>query len=124
MPEVESETYDVPGYATCDFFQYDTHNGIKYIEAAAAKNDDELAVFVINRDWNDDANLTLDVEAFEGYEFKEHVQLYTDDLDARNTYENPEALIPSVNENVKFENGALSAEVKKLSWNMFLFKKI
>ena len=124
MPEVESETYDVPGYATCDFFQYDTHNGIKYIEAAAAKNDDELAVFVINRDWNDDANLTLDVEAFEGYEFKEHVQLYTDDLDARNTYENPEALIPSVNENVKFENGTLSAEVKKLSWNMFLFKKI
>lgn len=125
MPEIESEAYDVPGYATCDAPQYDTKLGVKYIEAAAAfnKEADELSIFVINRDWNDDSELVLDVEAFKSYTFVEHVELYSDDLEAKNSYENPDVITPKVSENAKFENGSVSTVVKKLSWNMFRFKK-
>lgn len=126
VPAVESETYDIPGYATSNFHEYSEHLGVKYIEAAAAYNKEaqELNIFVINRDWNDDCDFTLDIKGFEGFDFIEHVELYSEDLDARTTYENQNVIIPNVSPDTKFENGTISAEVKKLSWNMFRFKKV
>ena len=123
MPEVESETYDIPGFATSDMHQYDTHTGVKYIEAAAAVHDDELAVFVVNRDWNDDAEFTLDVEGFKGYEFVEQSELYSDDINARNTWENENVVVPKKSENAAYADGKVTTVLKKLSFNMFLFKK-
>ena len=125
IPAVESEGYDIPGFATCDFHQYDTHLDVKYIEAAAAYNEaaNEMTVFVINRDWNDDAEFTLDAEGFKGYELVEHIELYSDDLSAANTYENQDVVVPKLNEETKFENGKVTTVLKKLSWNMFRFKK-
>ena len=125
QPEIESDTYDVPGYATQDAHQYDDHYGIKFIESAAAYNDEKgiLTVYVINRDWENDSELTLDVAGFKGYEFVEHQEMYSDDFEISNTYENPEALVPTVNKDAKFEDGKVCAVVKKLSWNVFRFKK-
>ena len=125
LPEVESDTYDVPGYATQDAHQYDTHTGIKFIESAAALNKETgaLNVYVINRDWNDDANLVLDAEAFKGYKFVEHIEMYSDDPEISNTYENPDALLPTVDSKAVCENGVVKACVKKLSWNVFRFTK-
>ena len=125
MPSVNCDTYDIPGYATSDFHQYDTHEGVPYIESAAAYDESkgELSVFVINRNWEQDTSLELDVAGFEGYDFVQHSQLYTNDLDAANSYENPDVITPSINTTAQFENGRVSAVVKKLSWNVFQFKK-
>ena len=125
MPSVECDTYDVPGYANSDAHQYDTKYGVKYIESAAAYNKEagELNIYVINRDWEDDSDLTLDVSGFEGFEFVEHVEMFSDDITVENTYENQTALVPTVNKDAKCENGEVCANVKKLSWNVFRFKK-
>jgi alpha-N-arabinofuranosidase len=125
VPSVDCDTYDIPGYASSDWRQYDTHEGVPYIESAAAYDETNgaLTVFVINRNWEQDTTLALDVRGFEGVEFVEHVQLYTDDIDAANSYEDPDAIVPSVNSAAKFEGGKVTAVAKKLSWNVFRFKE-
>ena len=42
---------------------------------------------------------------------------------ASNTFEEPDKIVPVVNPNATFENGKVSATLKKLSWNVFRFKK-
>jgi alpha-L-arabinofuranosidase len=125
MPSVVCDTYDIPGYATSDFHQYDTHQDVPYIESAAAYdgNKGELNVFVINRNWEKDTALELDVRGFEGYTFKEQIQLYSDDIDAANSYEEPNVIIPSTSSTARFEKGKVSTIVRKLSWNVFRFEK-
>jgi alpha-N-arabinofuranosidase len=80
-------------------------------------------VFVINRNWEQDTTLELDIGGFKGYDFIEQIELHTDDLNAANTYENPNVIIPSIRAVDKFEEGKVSTVVKKLSWNVFRFKK-
>ncbi len=124
-PSVECDTYDIPGYAVTDYRQYDSHEGVPYIESAAAYDEanGELNVFVVNIDWEQDTTLELDVSGFDGYEFVEQVELYTDDLNTSNSYENPDVIVPSKSSTAKYENGKVSTVAKKLSWNVFRFKK-
>ncbi len=121
---VECDRYDIPGYAPSHQFQYSAHQDIDYIDTAAALNPatGELTVFVINRDWENDRELTIEAGAFAGYRFLEHVELYTDDLQAMNTYENPGAVVPAVNAATACQNGKVTALVRKLSWNVFRFQ--
>ena len=123
---VDCETYDIPGYAPSHYFQYASREGIGYVECAAAYDEasGELNVFVINRDWNGDTAVELDVGGFAGYSLVEHSQLYTDDIDAVNSYENPNAIIPTANTDTRLKDGIISANLKKLSWNMFRLRKI
>jgi len=125
LPEIEADTYDVPGYATQDAHQYDTHTGIKFVEAAAAFDDEngKLNIYVINRDWSDEQELTLDVSGFKGYRFVEQIEMYSDDPDIADTYENPKALVPTVCASAKFEDGCVKTTLQKLSWNVFRFEK-
>ena len=122
---VECDCFDIPGYAIDDNSQYYTHTGVKYIDAATAYNEEngELNIFVINRDWENDCVLDLDVSGFEGYSFVEHIQMFTDDMTFHSTFETAGTIQPSVNSDASFKDGKLSAEVKKLSWNVFRFKK-
>ncbi len=123
---VDCDTYDIPGYAVDDFHQYDTHEGVPYIESAAAFDEanGELNVFVINRNWEQDTSLDLDVSGFAGYGFVEQIELFSDDLEAANSYENPDAIKPVISAAAKFENGKVSTVAKRLSWNVFRFKKL
>ncbi len=63
---VESETYDMPGYAIDDTSQYVGKNGVPYVDSACAwdKKSGRLAVFVINRNESEDYALSLDVTGF------------------------------------------------------------
>jgi len=122
---VDCDTYDVPGYAISDFRQYDTREGVKYIQSAAAYDEAEgaLNVFVLNLNWQEDTPVELDCAGFAGYTFVEQIQLYSDDPDAANSYENPEAIVPSISSAAKCENGKVTSDLKKLSWNVFRFQK-
>jgi alpha-L-arabinofuranosidase len=125
MPSVDCDTYDIPGYATSDFHQYDTHTDIPYIESAAAfdQKNGELNIFVINRNWEQDITLELDVRGFEGYAFVEHLELFTEDIDASNSFENPNMIAPSNCSTAQFKNGKVSTTARKLSWNVIRFRK-
>ena len=80
-------------------------------------------MFVINRNWEADNTVELDVSGFEGWRFEEHIRMYSDDLDARNTWENPEAIRPAVDPDTTCIDGKVTANLKSLSWNVFRFRK-
>ena len=122
---VESETFDMPGYAIDDTSQYTGKEGVNYIDAASAwdKEREQLAVFAINRSEEEEYPLTLDVKGFEDYVFAGHQEMHTADLDARNTFEEPDAIRPVENPGGTFEDGVLKTHVKPLSWNVILFRK-
>jgi alpha-L-arabinofuranosidase len=123
---IDCDTYDIPGYATSDFHQYDTHEGVQFIESAAALDEasGDLNVFVINRNWEQDTTLELDVSGFKGYGFVEQIQLFSDDINAANSFGNETVIAPSINKTAKFADGKVSTVTKKLSWNVFRFKKL
>ncbi len=125
QPVVDCETFDVEGYAIDDMNQYGGFTGVPYIQCAAALNEEEgeMTVFIINADDQESHELSLDVSAFHGWRFAEHTALYTDDPDAYNDHEHPDAIIPRQIADTCCEGGALSASLSPLSWNMFRFTK-
>ena len=122
---VDCDTFDIPAYMVDDNSQYPEKEGVPFVDAAAAFNEEkgELNVFVINRRWDGSETLELDASAFEGYAFKEHIEMYSEDLGAANTWENPEAIVPKVNSAAVCENGRVKTELKSLSWNVLRFEK-
>ena len=122
---VDSETFDLPGYAIDDTSQYTGKEGLNYIDAASAWDEEQerLAVFVINRSEEKEYPLTVDVSGFEGYEFVEHQELFSSDLELKNTYEEPDLLKPAEHQGGAFEKGLLKTHVKPLSWNVIILKK-
>jgi alpha-N-arabinofuranosidase len=121
---VDCDTYDIPSYIVDDTNQYYEQEGVDLIDTAAAydKESGEVTVFAINRSTDTSNDIELDVSGFEALTFIEHIEMYTDDLTAANTWENPDAIKPSVNNSAKFEGGKLQSNVKPMSWNVFRFK--
>ncbi|MCI9072917.1 MAG: alpha-L-arabinofuranosidase [Lachnospiraceae bacterium] len=122
---VACETFDLPGYAIDDTSQYTGKEGLNYIDAASAwdREKERLTVFVINRSQEKEYPLTLDVSGFEGYTFQEHLEIYCDDLECGNSYEEPDRIRPEVHQGGIFEKGLLKTHVKPLSWNVIIMKK-
>lgn len=123
--KVECEKYDLPSYAIDNVHKYHEQDQVDYIDSAAAYDEEngELTVFIINRDWEETADFTLDVTGLEGYEFAGHYEMYSEDKEARNSYENPNALLPVKNESTKACGTKVEASLHQLSWNVFRFVK-
>ena len=122
---VEGDTYDIPSYILDDTNEYYEQEGVNYIDAAAAFDDNagELNIFLINRDWESDRTIELDATGFTGYKFCEHIQLYSDGYNCDKHPENPDAVVPSITSNTKEdEDGIIEAELKAL-WNILRFGK-
>ena len=121
---VESETFDIPGYAIDDTSQYTGKEGLNYIDAATAwdKEGERLTVFAINRNEESEYPLTIDISGFDGYEFEEHIEFACTDMEAKNSYENPEVLKPVKALEGVYTDNKLKTHVKPLSWNVFVFK--
>ena len=60
---VDCDTYDIPSYIVDDTNQYYEQEKVDFIDTAAAYNKDEgeLTVFVINRNWQDANEIELDL---------------------------------------------------------------
>jgi alpha-N-arabinofuranosidase len=122
---VECETFAIPGYTMSDHVQYSTHEGIGYIDSAAAfdRARGEITFFVINRDWKEDCNLDIDLSGFTGYSMVEAIELFSEDPEAKNSYEKPDVIVPSVNRDAKFDGTSIRTCLKPLSWNVFRLKR-
>ena len=123
--KVESETYDMPGYAIEDTSQYTGKEGVNYIDTAAAWDEDagRLSVFVINRNEEAEYPLTVDLKGFNGFKPSAAWKMHTDDLQFRNSYGDDTSLVPEKEEDYTFEEGEFKLHVKPLSWNVFVFEK-
>lgn len=122
---VECDRFDLPGYAIDDNSQYTGKKNLPYIDAAAAHDAENgsLTLFVINRSTDTEYPLTLDASAFNGYAFDRHIELYSADMDKKNSYENPEEVVPGISPNAKNQSGEFSTLIKPLSWNVIHFSK-
>ena len=121
--EVRCETCDVPEYAIDDMNQYGGFTDVETIQAAAALNEEsgELTVFIINANPVEDQELSMDVRGFEGWKFREHVEMYAEEAGAINTWDHPDRIIPRVCTTTHMENGILVARLRKESWNVLRF---
>ena len=122
---VSCDQYDVEGYAMDDMNQYEGFEHVNSLQCAAALSPEEdvLTVFMLNADCGDVQEVRLDVRGFEGFALEKHTALFSADPMARNTYENPQAVIPRVVPDTRCEHGTCTAVLPPLSWNVFQFRK-
>ena len=120
---VDCSHYDVPGYAIDDMNQYGGFENVDTIQAAAVLNEEqgELHLLVINADLNEDQLLTLEARAFEGYRFTEHIELFANSPDDKNTFEHPDTILPRSNTETTCDKGILTAHLHKASFNILTF---
>ena len=123
--KVESETYDMPGYAIEDTSQYTGKEGVNYIDSASCydKKNKRLTVFAINRNEESDYPLTVDIKGFEGFKPVSVYTMQTDDLDLKNSFGNDTLICPKEVKKYTFKDGEFKLHVKSLSWNVFVFEK-
>jgi len=122
---VECDTYDVPGYAIDDMNQYGGFEKVETVQAAAALDPETgaLTLFVLNADLREDQALTADLRGFGSLKLEEHTELYCEDAEARNTFEQPDRIVPRQNKESLLDAGVLTARLRKASWNVFRFTR-
>ena len=95
------------------------HGEVSDIVSVAVYNEaeDEVTLFAVNRNLNDDVALQADIRCFEGYSVIEHIVLENDDLKAENTAEK-ENVMPKQSYGYKVSGGKLDVVLNKASWNV------
>ncbi len=108
-----------PLYDTKDF------TDVPALESIAVSNEekDELTIFALNRDLNDNLEFQCDVRSFKGYKIVEHIVLESNDVHAVNTKDNPNNVKPHNNGDAKIIDGIIEANLSKLSWNVIRLAK-
>lgn len=110
---------DSPKYDSKDF------TDIPYLDTTAVFNEeaDELTIFAVNRDLENDLLLECDLRSFADYQMIEHIALTNDDMKATNTVKQQLNVIPHNQDVVPLDQGRLTTSLSKLSWNVLRFKK-
>lgn len=107
---------------SCDTYNTDLDTNVPYLEASVINNEKnrELVVFAVNRSLEENMELSLDLDGFENAELIEHIELYSDDLDATNTKE-CQSVHPVKVETAETGSCVRKACLNKHSWNMLRF---
>lgn len=82
-----------------------------------------MVVFAVNKDLEEDMEVTLDLRQYAGYQVKEHIVMQSDDLKAVNTEQNPDNVVPRNGGNAKVDGGVLQVVFGKKSWNVIRLSK-
>jgi alpha-N-arabinofuranosidase len=103
-----------PKYDSKDF------TDVPYLESIAVYNEEneELTIFAVNRDLEESLLLECDIRNFEGYRVVEHIVLEHGDVKARNTYGNPNNVMPHKKGKAEARDGFVTANLSKFSWNV------
>ena len=113
LPVLSSPTYETKALGA-----------VPCVDAMAVENEDGgVTVFAVNKDLHEDIGLAVDLRAFPGLRVAEHIQLHHDDVKARNTLENPDAVAPTPGTGGKVEDGKLEVKLGSLSWNVIRLEK-
>jgi alpha-N-arabinofuranosidase len=126
MPVVDGPTFDTEQFALSGSNQSRAYENVQAIESAAVHHEEtgEATIFLINRSALDDIEVELDVRGFEGYQLVEHIEMYTDDLAKENSYDNPDAIKPSINSETRMDGGLMKVVTNKLSWNVIRLARL
>ena len=109
----------------CPTYENKRHGTVPYVDSVCIFNEEEneLVVFAVNKDLEEDMTVTLELRQFADYHIEEHVVLHDEDLFAVNTEENPNRIVPMASQDSAVENGILTATLKHKSWNMIRLRK-
>lgn len=107
-------------------YEAKTHGEAPYLDCVVVDNaeKEEVVIFAVNKDLEEDMEVTLDLRQYAGYRICEHIVLHHDDLKAVNTEENPNNVVPGANGNSKVEDGVLQAVLGKKSWNVIRLSRV
>ncbi len=113
-PIVESPKYDSADF--CD---------VPYIETVLVYNEEknELTMFCVNRDEEDQLVVETDMMGFSGFDVLEHIVLEHEDRNAVNSPENPFNVVPHKGGQTTVDDGKAKSVLNKLSWNVIRFGK-
>ena len=84
---------------------------------------DEVTIFAVNRDLEEDIPLEADLRTFEGYRVLEHIVLENDDMLAVNTAGHQAVLPKAVTDRDQLVDGILTSRLGKASWNVIRLGK-
>lgn len=112
-PIIDSPKYDCKDYTD-----------VPYLEAIASydEENDEIAVFAVNRSMEDNMQLELSLLGFDGYKAIEFESMDGYDVYKENTFEN-ETVTMHQNPLPCVDNNKVTVELKPLSFNVIRFKK-
>jgi len=91
--------------------------------AVYAEEKEELAVFAVNRNLEEDQELTIDVRSFGEMGVVEKLVLASEDLKAENSAAE-EKVRPVKDAGARMDGGILRTVLKKASWNVIRLKKV
>ncbi|MDG5806631.1 alpha-L-arabinofuranosidase C-terminal domain-containing protein [Streptomyces ossamyceticus] len=98
---------------------YDTarHGEASVIDAVATADEDRAAVFLVNRDLHEPAQVTIGVRSLGSTHVTEAVTLADPDVYARNTLTEQNRVTPAPNATAKLADGVLTVELPPVSWS-------
>ena len=101
-----------------------THGDVTDLVSTVVWNQEkeELAVFAVNRNVNEDMELSLDLRSMPGYQLAEHVVLEHEDMKAVNSALEEKVFAQKTNRTA-MDGGTAVSLLKKATWNMILFRK-
>ena len=101
-----------------------THADVTDLAASVVWNreKDELTVFAVNRNVDEDLEVKLDVRSFEGYRLIEHVVLENEDKKAVNSAAG-ETVFPRTTDRSRQDGGELISHLAPATWNMIRLGK-
>lgn len=111
---VQSPTYETEEYGDAP-----------YVDSVMIMDEekDTLTMFAVNKDLEEDMEVTCDLRQFADYRVVEHITMTHEDLKAENTEANPNHVVPASNGTSKIEDGILHVILGKKSWNVIRMKK-
>ena len=100
------------------------HDEITDVESVSVWNEEkeELTIFAVNRNLEEDVQLTSDIRKMEGYRVLEHIVLEHDDLKATNSAQ-MERVCPQSVSRSKIDGGEMTSLLKKATWNVIRLGK-
>jgi alpha-N-arabinofuranosidase len=108
----------------CDQYDSKEYSSIPYVDAVAIHNDEkeEIAIFAVNRNLNENMETQIEICGFDGYVLAEHINLHNQNLKAVNSAKE-ETVFPVTQNNARQDGTKLSVLLAPASWNVIRLKK-
>ncbi len=109
----------------CECYDTQELKNIPYVESVAVYQEEvgELTIFAVNRSLDETIELSTVLQDLGEFEVMEHLVLAHENLNAVNTRENPNEVLPHANGSSEVMNGQIRSQLSKQSWNVIRLKR-
>jgi len=111
--------------AKCAKYDSKDYTDVPVLDTIAVENEekDELTIFAVTKDMNEDIQTVFSLQGYEDYKPVEHIIMQNSNGKTVNTINNPNMVIPTSRPLPKIDNGVIEVLLAKLSWNVLRFSK-